>query len=677
MIAPYEPDSQSQDRTDLEHSVAQFISSSLGIGGPIARYFEHKGLTYRYRPEQEEMAQAVGRKLVSGDNLGVEAATGLGKSFAYLIPAMGYALATGQRVVISTYTISLQEQLMYKDIPLLLEAMDIELNAVLAKGRQNYLCRRRLALAWRMGGDLFKADEKDELTRIKDWADATAEGSLQDLPFQPSAHIWEQVCVEEGTCMWPAQKNHADCFLSKARRAMHEAQLLIVNHHLFFADFSIRVAGGGFLPEYAGVIFDEAHQMEPAASGQLGMRLTPFTFERWIRRLYVPETRKGLLTAVGASDLYKPVHDLREQSARFFDQLKAWGQLSESRSSVSISAAIPIETNIDKLLGVICRGLEELIETLEDDEIQGELASLMRKGIELRNTVLNFLHPEDESMVYWLELGGKRQNFVTLNAAPLEVGAFLKEHLFAAPMSITMASATLAVSGSMDYFLTRIGGLGAETLILDHIFNYSRQMRVYVASEFPEPSAGRDYEEALAEGILHFCRKSQGRALVLFTSKSTMLAVANRLRGVFDEGGFPLWVQGIDLGRHALLEKFKITDHSVLFGLSSFWMGVDLPGDLVRNVIITRLPFSVPDHPLTLAKTNQIKKSGGDPFRNFSLPEAIIRFRQGVGRLIRTHEDEGILVILDSRIAKKNYGKSFIKALPECEIEPWTNTEDF
>ena len=621
---------------------------------------------YEHRPQQQKMAEAVAQAFADHAHLAVEAGTGVGKSFAYLIPAILAARQLQRKIVLSTYTIALQEQLIEKDIPFLRESLGIDFKAVLVKGQSNYLCPQRLRFALRSGKDLFDTGQFAELERLEEWAGITTEGSLQDLKHQPLRDVWMQVCAEEGICN--GRKKHKDCFFGKARQKMQDADLLVVNHHLFFSDLAIRAGGGGFLPEYVYTVLDEAHQVELVASAHMGIRLSQARFDHWLRRLYVPETRRGIFALLEHGEYAHSSAQLKRKVERMFFQINEAGNFSEERPQRMLHEPLKIDSEVPQHLQRLSRGMRDLMDEVEDEDRRTELQALTRRGEALQQELASFLHQTLDDQVYWLQREGRRRRQVVMYAAPIDVAPLLAGELFGKAKSVVATSATLSVGENLSYFQQRIGANSARSLITGSPFHYDLQMKLLIPRAMPEPTEGQIWLDALVRAIRFLIEQSEGQAFVLFTNSKHLRLVVNALRSFCAGKNYPLLAQGEGLPRHQMLEQFKRRNHAVLFGLDSFWMGVDVPGDNLRNVIITRLPFAVPDQPLIQARCDRIRERGGDPFREYAIPEAILKLRQGVGRLIRSASDEGTVAILDRRLISKGYGRHFMDALPDCPV---------
>ncbi|MFZ4763351.1 MAG: ATP-dependent DNA helicase [Roseimicrobium sp.] len=650
-------------------SLAERMATAFSQEGQLA-----ESPDFEFRPQQQRMAKIIGKALEKSRPVIIEAATGVGKSLAYLLPAVTFALEGKRKAIITTHTINLQEQLTLKDLPIVQKIAPRRFHAELLKGRGNYLCPQRLERAMQTAGDLFTSSEAAELQLLWAWSQKTHDGSLSDLAFTPTPKVWSLVSSEAHVCT-PRRCGSTRCFYQAVRRRMVEADVLVMNHTLFFSLFSsteeLLQDDANFLFPRDFLIVDEAHTIENVAARAYGIHLSESHVRFELQRLFNPKTRKGLFPHQADSSGTRAVTDALDATENFFGSLEASAHFPNPQSRefrvrepglVEDTLHIPLQKVIDRA--------NSAGDCAKNEHTRLEFHDLARRLIAVQASTAAFLDQAENEHVYWVERGSGEHRSVSAHSAPVDVGPHLEKLFFHGGKPCVLTSATLGIGGEngMDYFKNRVGAGTAVGVSINSPFDYPKQMRLYLVKGIPAPGTP-DHEAAMPKWIEHFLELSQGRAFVLFTSHAQMTRVAEHMESFCKKRGWTLLVQGRKLPRHQMLAEFRNDTHSVLFGTESFWTGVDVPGEALSNVIFTKLPFAVPDHPLTAARLEKIEQDGGNAFMEYSVPEAILKLRQGVGRLIRSKRDRGICAILDNRVLTKPYGRAFLNALPECPVE--------
>ncbi|MDB6094970.1 MAG: helicase [Verrucomicrobia bacterium] len=643
----------------------------------------HSGLSLEHRPEQEQMARTVASAMTADEPLLFEAGTGVGKSLAYLLPGIIHAVDQARQLIVSTHTISLQEQVNTKDLPLCRRIFQsrpelkpyADFKSAVLVGKSNYLCTTRLAAALRDRQELFASPEHTELQRIVTWAATTADGLRHELSPAPSPDVWEWVSADSSAC----SRKHCDserCFYQRARARIRQANVIIVNHSLLFALINAVAADKG---DSRGVLFpddfvvlDEAHTVPEVATDHFGLRLSSYGTDRMLRYLYSPKTRRGLLAKHGGPVEQQLVVDAIDAAEQFFGFLR--DRLLDKQPIVRIREEGSCEPWLDGPLLALIKAVSMRADKLDEGPARDELIDQRDRLKTYQTGLRQWLAVADPKFVYWIERSGRRNTVVTLRTAPIDVAPYIREELLQRGTSVLFTSATLAIGGRIEAFQQRVGAENARAAVVQSPFDYQRNMRVYVAADIPLPSpqGARLAIEALIDYIRFCALRVSGGSLVLFTSYKDMQQVADVLGSEFESEGRPFFMQGLDFSRTELTRKLQDAGNGILFGTDSFWAGVDVPGPSLSQVIITRLPFDPPTHPVAEAKSDWIRERGGSPFNELTLPDALIKFRQGVGRLIRSATDRGLITILDSRVLAKTYGQLFLDTLPQPQFTKLT-----
>ncbi|MGB7070217.1 MAG: helicase C-terminal domain-containing protein [Pyrinomonadaceae bacterium] len=638
------------------------MESILGPGGLIEKYHE----TYEHRPGQVKMAEAIVRAFEDRKHLIVEAGTGTGKTLAYLVPAIAAATKLNKRVIISTGTKNLQEQLMEKDIPFLKKVLPKKFSAAYMKGRSNYACLYKIGKAEHQP-ILDGLNEIDHFNEVLQWSRETATGDRSELRSLPdNISFWSRINAKSEACIGQKCPDFEPCFITRMRARAEDADIIIVNHHLFFADLNVRGNQyGRVLPDYGAVIFDEAHLLEDIASEYFGFQVSNYQIDDLIRdsdRLPIPDAiatsqiTKIAARIVGLSDqFWMRFSQVRGQDGRFPLSTEAFTYRTTDGEQAPTPHGETYQA-LDTALGSLENSIEPFGETIPEAE------TLVRRIRQSRFDLEFLIKQAERNFVYWVERRGKG---TFLQASPIDVSNLLQERLFDKVDTCILTSATLSANGKFEFIRNRLGldRSKTETLIAPSTFDYEKQAIIYLPKAMPDPRAP-EFSQMAAGEIIKLLQITEGRAFVLATSNYSMNALYEL---VSSRMNYPCFIQG-SMSKAGLLERFRETPNAVLFATSSFWQGVDVQGEQLSCVIIDKLPFAVPSDPIVSARSQFIDENGGRSFFDYSVPQAVISLKQGIGRLIRSNTDRGVIAILDSRLRTKSYGRDFLNSLPKAPV---------
>ncbi len=699
------PDDGSDRQVGSESGQVQLdideLSAILEQGGRFATYFDE----YEYRPQQVEMLRNVALALENSQHLMVEAGTGTGKSLAYLIPAAYWAMQNNTRVVISTNTINLQDQLINKDIPDLCRALDLPLRAAVLKGRSNYLCPRRLAAIRRRKPETVA--EMRVLGKVLVWLLESRTGDRTEInlngPIERS--VWSRLSAEDEGCRLEVclKRTGGRCPFYRAKIAAENAHILVVNHALLLADTA---TGNKVLPEFDYLIVDEAHHLESATTSAMSFKVRAVDITRLVRELgglktgllgRFVETCEGLLQPAQMAALHQLVQKAADLAFRFDSQMTTYFQsmsafLEEQREGRSLGTypqqervgpstrTLPIWVDVEIAWELADETLKSLMEILRDlrtpmreladqenddaEDMWGSLGNMFTRLLEIEHNIQGLTLMPDTNTIYWVEIHPQYLE-IHLNAAPLHIGSLMEKHLWFQKESVILTSATLTTNGEFEYLRHRLNAEDANELVVGSPFDYETASLVYIATDVPEPSDYNGHQRSVETAITTVAKASGGRMLALFTSYSQLQKTSDRISPILAQEDIQVYEQGEGASANMLLETFRETDRAVLLGTRAFWEGVDVPGAALSVLVIVKLPFDVPSDPIIAARSETFE----DPFYQYALPEAILRFRQGFGRLIRTQTDRGVVVVLDKRVLTKRYGRLFIESLPNCTFK--------
>ena len=657
----------------------------------VARVFAEGGwlqqaIGLEHRPQQEAMATKISQSLANDRSLLFEAGTGVGKSLAYLVPGLLFAMLAKRPFVVATHTISLQDQILSKDLPLcrLLFEKSPELQeysdfkSALLVGKANYLCSTRLKEALKQQGqsELFENKERMELHRIAKWADKDAlHGMRQEISPRPAPDVWERVNADSSLCS-RKRCDPEECFYQRAREQLSSAEIIVVNHSLLFAFLGAGISPGkeadGILFANDFLVLDEAHQIPNVATDHFGVSLGSYGVALVLRRLHHPRKKKGLLAKWGIPSDKQLVQDAMMASNGLFSHVRE-NMLGE-RDTRRVLSAYSIPIDFLSPAGILVERLRELSDDLEDNPAALELKDQADRLENISSSLRNFQEMEDSDQVYWVEKYGKQGVHSQLRIAPIDPSSLLRENLFQRGVSAILASATLRQGGKMEHFRDTVGADGIDAVAEDSPFDYEKNVKVFVARDCPDPRLPDrgPYLSHLSELIFRCAQMEKGGTLALFTNFADLRYVADKIGEAWRKEGRELLVHGATYSRSELRNRFAAAENGLLLGANSFWMGVDVPGPALSQVLLSRLPFDNPNHPVAEAKAERIRQAGLSTFSKLTLPEALSRFRQGIGRLIRSKADSGRISILDSRALRKSYGKRFLAELPHANYRTFS-----
>ncbi|HAV43015.1 TPA: helicase c2 [bacterium] len=638
------------------------IEEIFGKDGLIAQHLP----SYEYREEQIQMAREIEEVIQEEGYLLVEAGTGVGKSLAYLVPFLKWAVNGEKRVIVSTYTKVLQSQLLEKDLPFLRKVLPFEFRAEACFGSANYLCLRRFYQS-QLRGFFNSSQEIDQIGSLIEWQKATSLGLRQELDFEPSVALWDEVSRQGDLCFGKRCPYRQECYYQQARIRWFKSHLLIVNHHLYFANLA---AEDMVLPPYDALVFDEAHSIEEVATGYLGTEVSNIKISYFLNLIYNPKTGRGFLNRLGdlkeniINKTIKLVDEVRLASSNLFQNILE--KIEVQPITLRLREPNFVPNLLVEPLMALSGSLEEIKKRSAEEEEVLEVSAFTERCQNLALGISRILNQDEEDYVYWVEISKDlKQPKISLQMAPIDLRDEFRERIFEVIRPIVLTSATLTSNSSFDYLRSRIGLLSTRELILGSPFDYQNRVLLYLEKALPDPSTDYDgFKTAMLERVKELLLGKVGGAFVLFTSLRLVEEAYNFLTQ--EISGRKFFKQG-DKPMAKLIEEFRQDEEGVLLGTNSFWQGVDVAGSALSLVIITKLPFAVPDEPIVEARVERLISQGKDPFMNYQVPQAVLMMRQGIGRLMRRKSDSGVIAILDPRLILRHYGRIFLASLPNCQ----------